>query len=167
MLVKGQVVISQLTFVFAYVFDKRFVLAFQSNVGGVVLIDIFNLLLHFLNLVGNFDVLLFHLVGVIVPIVNLTPRARSLSVHSHHTVVGHWAVDRVYLCVIAHTGVINFTHACLHAGRCALSAAHCGSHPVVRHLLFSNLNYYVHGHFLMPIRLLLVTIVFPFTSLVL
>ena len=57
MLVEGQVVVGQLTFELAHVLDQHFVAALESEVLGVVLVDVVHFLLHLLDLVGDLVVL--------------------------------------------------------------------------------------------------------------
>jgi hypothetical protein len=129
--VKCQVVVGKLALILADIFNQGFIFTLQSDVSGVVFVNVFDFLLHLLNLTGDFNVLLFHLIGIVVSIVDLAPGSCSFGIHSHHAVICYWSVDRVNFGVVANSCVVYFAHTCLHAGRCALSAAHCGSHPVV------------------------------------
>ena len=82
MLVKGQVVISEVTLELAHILDQSFILAFKLQVSGVVSVDFINFGLHFVDLGGNLVVLVPHQVVVVVAIVDLTTGADALSVHT-------------------------------------------------------------------------------------
>ena len=82
MLVKGQVVISEVTLELAHILDQSFILAFKLQVSGVVPVDFINFGLHFVDLGGNLVVLVPHQVVVVVAIVDLTTGADALSVHT-------------------------------------------------------------------------------------
>lgn len=132
--VKSQVIISQLAFVLPHVLDKRFVLSFESDVSLVVLINIFHLLLHLLNLGCNLNVLLFKQVAVVIAVVDLAARSDFCCVHAHHAMVCDWPVYTGYFGVVTHTSVIDFfLRSCEPLSSSALSG--CGA---LSHL---NLNY--------------------------
>ena len=82
MLIKGQVVISEVTLELAHILDQSFILAFKLQVSGVVPVDFINFGLHFVDLGGNLVVLVPHQVVVVVAIVDLTAGADALSVHT-------------------------------------------------------------------------------------
>ena len=82
MLIKGKVIISEVTFELAHILNKSFILAFKLQVSGVVSVDFINFCLHFVDLGGNLVVLVPHQVVVVVAIVDLTTGADALSVHS-------------------------------------------------------------------------------------
>ena len=82
MLIKGQVVISEVTLELAHILDQSFILAFKLQVSGVVSVDFINFGLHFVDLGGNLVVLVPHQVVVVVAIVDLTSGADALSVHT-------------------------------------------------------------------------------------
>lgn len=92
MFVQSQIVISELAFVLADVLNQGLVLALKSDVGLVVLVDVFYLLLHFLNFASDFNVLLLHLIGIVVAIVDLSAGPNRLRIHPHHAVVCDWSV---------------------------------------------------------------------------
>ena len=82
MLIKGQVVISEVTLELTHILDQSFILAFKLQVSGVVPVDFINFGLHFVDLGGNLVVLVPHQVVVVVAIVDLTAGADALSVHT-------------------------------------------------------------------------------------
>ena len=79
MLVLSQVVIGEVTFELANIFDQGLVLSLESQIGGIILVDVFDLLLHLIDLSSDVIVLVPHQVVVIVSIVDLTARSSSLS----------------------------------------------------------------------------------------
>ena len=74
-LIESQVVVGELAFTAADFLDESLVFAFEVDVGRVVLIDVFDLLLHLLNLACDFDILILEQVAVVIAIVDLAPRA--------------------------------------------------------------------------------------------
>ena len=82
MLIKGQVVIGEVTLKLAHILDQSFILAFKLQVSGVVSVDFINFGLHFVDLGGNLVVLVPHQVVVVVAIVDLTSGANALSIHT-------------------------------------------------------------------------------------
>jgi len=72
MLVQSQVVVGQISFKLAHILDQSLVLAFESQIRGVVFVDVLNLLLHLIDLGSDFIVLVLHQVVVVVAIVDLS-----------------------------------------------------------------------------------------------
>lgn len=92
-LVQCQVVVGQLALILADVFDQHFVAPFESEVLGIVAVDIVDLLLHFLDFVRDLTVLLLHQVEVIVAVVNLTRWSKTAGLHATHAVIRDGSVD--------------------------------------------------------------------------
>jgi len=137
-LVERQVVVSELTFALTHVLDQRLVFALEVHVGRVVTRYVLHLLFHLGDLTCNFNVLVLEQVSIVVAIVNLATGARLRRVHSHHTVVSHWAIHRVHLSVVAHSGQIDLLLCGCHSSSSALAPTVRGSHSVriVRHLMY-------------------------------
>jgi hypothetical protein len=107
-LIQGQVVVCQLTLVLAHVFDKHFVPSFQSEVLGVITVDVINFLLHFSDLLCNFSVLCLHEGKIVIAVIILAARTEVACLHASKTVVCNWAIHRLDLCVHANTRVVDF-----------------------------------------------------------
>jgi hypothetical protein len=106
--IESQVVIGKLAFAPTHFLNQSLVFAFESDVGRVVLVDIFDLLLHLLNFVGDLDILCLECGGVVVAIIDLATATGCFhSHHATHTVVGDGAVHTVDLGVVADTGVVD------------------------------------------------------------
>ncbi len=131
--VKSQVVVSQLAFILAHIFNERFVLPFKSDVSLVVFIDVFYFLLHLLNLGCNFNVLLLQQIAVVVAVVDLATRSNLVCVHTHHAVIRYRSVHTRHFGIVAHASVVNFF---LRGGK-ALSS---GSLPAIIRGALSHLN---------------------------
>jgi hypothetical protein len=70
--IKGQVIVSQFTFVLSHVLDKRLVFSFEGQVSLVVLVDLLNFNLHFVNFTDDLSVLVFKQVVVVGSIIDLS-----------------------------------------------------------------------------------------------
>lgn len=133
-LVEGQVVVGEFAFVAAHIFDEGLVLALQREVGVVVLVDVFDLLLHLGNLGHNVVVLALQQVRVVVLVVDLAPRTRCLLAHAHHSVVRDGSVNAVDFGVVANAGEVDFALRSALARSSALPHTHGGAHPVIGHI---------------------------------
>ena len=91
-LVKGQVVVSKVTFELAYVLDKCLVLTLKRQVGSVVLVYVLDLLLHLVDFGSDFVVFVPKQIIVVVAIINLSAWTHTTCSHSRKTVVGNGAV---------------------------------------------------------------------------
>jgi hypothetical protein len=129
--IECQVVIGEFTFTPTYFLDQSFVFAFKGDVGRVVLVNVFDLLLHLLNFVGDLDVLGLELGGVVVAIIDLATTARCFhSHHATHTVVSNGAVHTVDLGVVADTSVIDLLLSRGETLRCGSLSSLGGGHSV-------------------------------------
>ena len=100
-LVESKVVISEFSFIFSHILDKGFVLSLERKISGVILVDIFYLLLHLVDLLDNLVVLTLQEIQVIIAIVNLAARTLVLNLDAGHAVVGDGPVDGGHLRVVA------------------------------------------------------------------
>ena len=109
-LVKGQVVVCQLTFVLPHVLDKRFVLSLEIEVSLVVLVDLLDFCFHLLDLVDDVIVLVLQQVVEVRAVVDLSTWTLACHLDATHTVVSDWPVDGSDLRVVAHALVVGFLH---------------------------------------------------------
>jgi hypothetical protein len=145
--VQSQVVIGELTFVLADIFDEGLVLTLEVEVSGVVLVDVFDLLLHLGDFSHDFTVFALQKVIEISAVINLAARAGLLSRDSRNTVIGHGSINSVDLCVVTNSSVVNFTHSSsAHTGGSSntctshLHASGTSSKSLVSHSNVLNLN---------------------------
>jgi len=121
-LVKGQVVVGKVTLELTHVFDKCLVLSLKRQVGGVVLVDVLDLLLHLVDFAGNIVVLVPEQVVVVVAIVDLSAWADTAPSHSRETMVGNGAVHGGDLGVVADAPEVDLSHCGALAHSCAESS---------------------------------------------
>jgi len=127
-LVESKVIISQFSLVFSHILDKGFVLSLEREISGVILVDIFYLLLHLVDLLDNLIVLVFQKIDVVGAIIDLTTRSLILHLDAGHTMIGDRSVDCFNLGVVTDTRKIclshggglthrstQWSHACLHS----------------------------------------------------
>ena len=93
MLIKGQVVISEVSLELSDVLNQRLVFALERQIGCVVLVDVLDLLFHLVDLGRDIVVLLLQLSVVVVAIVDLPTRASSKSVDSSETSICDWSFN--------------------------------------------------------------------------
>jgi len=103
MLVESQVVVSELTLILTHVFDKDLVLAFHGQVSVIVLVDIFNFLLHLGDFIDDVIVLRLKLVAVIGAVIDLTTRARSFICDARQAAICNRSINRVHFRVVTNT----------------------------------------------------------------
>lgn len=145
-LVESQVVIGELSFVSADILDEGLVLTLKVEVGGVILVDVFNLLLHLGDFSHNLTVFRLKEVMEISAVINLAARASLDSTDTGDTVVGHGSVNGVDLCVVTYTSVVYFTHSGAHTSSGSYTCSshlHAGStrsESLVSHSIVLNLN---------------------------
>ena len=78
-LVLSQVVVGQVTFKLANILDQGLVLAFKSEISGIIRVNGFHLCLHLVDLSSDVIVLVPHQVVVVIAIVDLTTRSSCLA----------------------------------------------------------------------------------------
>jgi len=102
-LVQGEVVVGQFALVLAHVLDQRLVLALQSHVRRVVLVDLLHLALHLVDFIHNLRVLTLQQVVVVVAVVNLSTRTCIVGLEADYgdTVIGDGPLDNVDLGILA------------------------------------------------------------------
>lgn len=101
--IESKVVISQLSLILSNVLDEGFVLSLKREVSSVILVDVFYLLLHLVDLLDNLIVLVFQEINVVGTIIDLTTRSLILYLDAGHTMIGDGSVNRFDLGVVTDT----------------------------------------------------------------
>lgn len=133
-LVERQVVVGQFSLIASDILDERLVFALQAEVGRVVLVDVFDFLLHFGDLGHDLTVLVFQKIEEVRAIVNLATWALVSSRDADHAVVGDRAEVGLDFGSLSDSAIVHFTHGGCHPGGSAHSLGRADSSHLVRHI---------------------------------
>ena len=110
-LIQSQVIISQLPLILPHVLNQRLVLPLQGHIGLIILVDLFDLGLHLVDLIHDLRVLLLKQVVVVVSIIDLSARSGIIGLEAldADTMIGNGSLDDVDLGVLSDTREIRLS----------------------------------------------------------
>mmetsp|Transcript_15203 Transcript_15203/g.35810 ORF Transcript_15203/g.35810 Transcript_15203/m.35810 type:complete len:303 (-) Transcript_15203:174-1082(-) len=123
-LVHDKVVVCQRALQLPHILDQRLVSSLKLAIGGVVVIILFNFLLHLVDGLSHFFVFLANLPQIVRFIGNLSPWSLCANLHAHHTLLCHWSVRDLQVGVEPNTPPAAWARRSLRGGK-----ALCSAHP--------------------------------------
>lgn len=103
-LIECQIIIGKLTLVPSNILNKSFILFLEGQVCRIVLINIFDFLLHLIDFIHDFSVFLLEQVGIVSAIINLSTGALSGSFeYTPNSMIRNGSLHNTDLSVLSHS----------------------------------------------------------------